>query len=166
MEAVAREVGVAKTVVYEAFPDRRALIAALLDREHNRAMEELLAMIPSPPSGYEPDALVLEAFDRFLSAIESNPERWRLLLISSTGAPAGVRKYIDRAREQLIAVLAPIMDWGMRERGGPLLDPRLAAEISVSAAETLARLYLNDAKLNPPERLHAFAAELLSHVGA
>ena len=166
MEAVAREVGVAKTVVYEAFPDSQALIAGLLEREHNRAMAELLAMIPATSTNSKPDELLLEALGHFLGALEQNPERWRLLLIPSHGAPAAIREYIEIARSQLLAVLVPILEWGMAARGGPHLDPRLSAEIALGASETLARLYLDDPKANPPEKLEAFAAQLLGHVRA
>jgi AcrR family transcriptional regulator len=165
MESVAREVGIAKTVVYEAFPDRRALIAGLLDREHDRAMEELVSMFPASRDDLDPDALLLVALDNFLAALQANPERWRLLLIPSHGTPVAIRGHFERARARLLDVLVPIMEWGIAERGGPRLDPRLAAESALAVGETLARLYLADPQLNPPEMLKDFAARLLRVIG-
>jgi len=140
METVAREVGVAKTVVYEAFADRRALVAALLDREHERAMADLLEMIPTARESLEPDALLLVALERFLAALEANPDRWRFLLVPSHGAPPAVRKYFEQARERLLAVLVPTLEWGIARRGGPDLDPRIAAEFALAGGEARARL--------------------------
>src|ERR1700761_2240094 len=47
MEAIAREMGVAKTVVYEAFGGRGPLLRALLEREERRILATLAAA-PAP----------------------------------------------------------------------------------------------------------------------
>lgn len=164
MESVAREVGVAKTVVYEAFPDRAALITGLLDREHGNAMEELVSMIPSSSADTEPDSLLLEALDSFLGALQANPERWRLLLSPFHGTPIAVQRQFERVRSRLLEVLVPLIEWGIAARGGPHIDATLAAETCIAAAENLARLYLADPREYPPERLREFAAALLASV--
>src|SRR5882757_5498929 len=56
MEAVAEQVGVTKPVVYGHFASRADMLAALLRREHNGALQQLLAMFPPgrPFPGVEP----------------------------------------------------------------------------------------------------------------
>src|ERR1700761_3787964 len=54
MEAIAREVGVAKTVIYEAFPRRAELLRALLEREERRILSALLTDAPGAPPGPPP----------------------------------------------------------------------------------------------------------------
>ncbi|HWI06822.1 MAG TPA: helix-turn-helix domain-containing protein, partial [Solirubrobacteraceae bacterium] len=49
MEAVAREAGLSKPVVYNAFPGRTALLSALLAREEGRALGALAEAMPPRP---------------------------------------------------------------------------------------------------------------------
>src|SRR4051794_13594476 len=82
MEAIARETGVAKTVVYEAFGTRERLLRALLEREEGR----LLASLEVPP-----EAGLAEWVEHGLRAVRENPAEWRLLLAPAEGAPAPLR---------------------------------------------------------------------------
>jgi AcrR family transcriptional regulator len=103
MEAIAREVGVAKTVVYETYGTRERLLRALLEREEM----ELLASLEVPPS-----AGLLEWVDHGLRAVRANPAEWRLLLAPAEGTPALVREYLESGRavvlEHLRGLLAPL----------------------------------------------------------
>src|SRR4051794_1412121 len=82
MEAIARETGVAKTVVYEAYGTRERLLRSLLEREEGR----LLAALEVPP-----EAGLAEWVEHGLRAVRSNPAEWRLLLAPAPGGPAGGR---------------------------------------------------------------------------
>ena len=92
MEAIARETGVAKTVVYEAYGTRERLLRALLEREEAR----LLAALEVPP-----EAGLAEWVEHGLRAVRSNPAEWRLLLAPAEGTPAMVREYLDSGRADL-----------------------------------------------------------------
>jgi len=46
MEAVAEAAGVGKPVLYTAFSTRTELVSALLRREHQRGLEQILAGMP------------------------------------------------------------------------------------------------------------------------
>ena len=51
MEAVAREMDVAKPVVYSAWGDLQSLLVALLDREETRAFTQLAEALPASADG-------------------------------------------------------------------------------------------------------------------
>src|SRR3954467_8861609 len=121
MEAIARETGVAKTVVYEAFGTRERLLRALLEREEGR----LLASLEVPPeaglaggggagprAGVPREAGLAEWVEHGLRAVRENPAEWRLLLAPAEGTPALVREYLESGRavvlEHLRGLLAPL----------------------------------------------------------
>ena len=68
MEAIARAAGVTKPVVYDVFGDLGALLAALLEREEERAFAQLGEAIPARPAT-EPDQLAVDAFIAFMRAV-------------------------------------------------------------------------------------------------
>ena len=67
MEAVSREVELAKPLVYAAYPDVEPLLLALLERERERAITTLTDAMPA------------------------NPDSWRPLLMPAGDAPPQVR---------------------------------------------------------------------------
>jgi AcrR family transcriptional regulator len=123
MEAIAREVGVAKTVVYEAYGTRERLLRALLEREEL----QLLAALEVPP-----EADLLEWIEHGLHAVRANPAEWRLLLAPSEGTPDLVREHLESGRavviEHLRRLLAPFRP----------PDPELAAISLLAVAERAA----------------------------
>src|SRR5947199_6931421 len=56
IERVAREAGITRPIVYEHFSDLSGLLEALLDREGERALEQLASF--APPATAEADALL------------------------------------------------------------------------------------------------------------
>src|SRR5919204_3630953 len=61
IEGVAREAGLAKTVVYDTFGGREELLRALLAREQERALSALAAALPEPPLPDDPEQVLTEA---------------------------------------------------------------------------------------------------------
>src|SRR3954471_3578730 len=78
MEAIARETGVAKTVVYDAYGTRERLPGSLLGGGEGRVRGEL--EVP-------PEAGLAEWVEHGLRAVRSNPAEWRLLLAPAEGTP-------------------------------------------------------------------------------
>ncbi len=144
MEAIAREVGVAKTVVYDAYGTRERLLRALLEREELR----LLASLEVPP-----EAGLLEWVEHGLRAVRSNPDEWRLLLAPAEGTPDMVREHLDSGRavvlEHLRGLLAPLRP----------PDLELTARAVLAAAERAAFDVLNGEIA--PERYVEFVRRLL-----
>jgi AcrR family transcriptional regulator len=103
MEAIARAMGVAKTVVYEAFGSRDKLLRALLEREERH----ILAALEVPAGGD-----LLDWVERGLAAVRENPAEWRLFLAPADGTPALVREHVEAGRavvlRHLEGLLAPL----------------------------------------------------------
>ena len=50
IDRVARESGITRPIVYEHFTDLGGLLSSLLDREGQRALEQLIAVMPGEPT--------------------------------------------------------------------------------------------------------------------
>ena len=163
MEAIAREAGVTKPVVYDAFGDRGSLLQALLEREEQRALGAFAGVLPDVPSSEDPDAVLERGVVTFLEVVRSNPAAWRLILMPVDGTPAEVREHVERGRALILEQLRQLMEWGIRKRGGPRgLDTELAAHGMLAFGEHAARLALTDPDQFPPERVGKFASALLA----
>ena len=167
MESIAREAGVTRPVVYSAFPNLQVLLAALLKREQRRALGQLDAVIPSDPRGRDPDEVLVQGLDDFLRVVLEHQLTWRLIVLPVEGAPALLRRQVERQRALLGKRLAGLVRWGLEERGGPLgLDDELLALLILSSGEEFARLVLTEPERYPPERLTGFAADMLRSLPA
>jgi AcrR family transcriptional regulator len=161
MEAIARAAGVTKPVVYGAFGNLGALLAALLEREEERAMAELASALPTRPAT-DPDQVAVDAFVAFLRAVTANPATWRLILMPAESTPAIVRDRVEAGREQIRQRIEELLVWGVEVRGGPRgLDLELAAQSLVAVGEHLARLALSRPGEVTPERAGEFVRTLL-----
>jgi AcrR family transcriptional regulator len=167
MEAVARAAGVSKPVVYDLFPDRGALLRALLDREEGRALATLATVTPAAPDpGADPDDLLVEGVIGFLRAVAANPTPWRLILTPVEGTPRAAREHVEAGRRAFAAQLEQLVDWGVRARGGPVgVDVELAAQAILALGEQSARLVLDDPERFDPDRVGRFVRGLLRAVG-
>ncbi len=167
MEAVARAAGVSKPVVYDLFPDRGALLRALLEREEARALATLATVTPEPPAaGADPDDLLVDGVVAFLRAVADNPTPWRLILTPVEGTPRAAREHVERGRRAFGAQLEQLVAWGVRERGGPPgVDVELAAQAILALGEQSARLVITEPQRFDPERVGRFVSGLLRAVG-
>ncbi len=163
MEAVARQAGVTKPVVYDAFANRDQVMIALLAAEEERAVAEILAAIPPPSDTLGPAGLgdlLVGGVGRVLSIVSTRPESYRLILLYTDGTPAVVRERIDagrrtvtlRIQEILDAALAPELD----------IDTELLALTVLALGEHAAALLLTDPEHFGPERFEAGLRQALS----
>lgn len=165
MEGIAREADIAKTVVYDTFGTREALLRALFVREQERSLADVAAAMPTPPVTGEPLDLLVAGLTRLLEAVRRNPDRWRLILLPADGTPPSVRAAVDRNRTQLLGQIEPMVAWGLERLGLPDLDPELAAHLVLGTSENAARLTLTQPRRFPPARVAAFAGELVGSLG-
>ena len=160
MEAVAREMDVAKPVVYSAWGDLQSLLVALLDREETRAFTQLAEALPDV-SRAGPGALIEAWTGQLAHTVHAHPDTWRLMLLPADGTPPQVRERVDEGRRVVLAQLRSML--------GPLLpdgvDAELAAHAVLAVAEHLGRLMLADPAAYPPERLVPFATGALRRLG-
>ena len=162
MEAVAREAEIAKTVVYDAFPNQQELLMALLEREQERVLSAIAGALPRLPLSGDPGQILGDAIARGLEAVREYPDTWRLILLPADGTPPGVRDEVHRNREALVRQIEPMVAWGIAQLGLGGLDQELAAYVIMGAAEDAARLTLTHGDQFPPERVAKFSVDLLS----
>jgi AcrR family transcriptional regulator len=162
MEAITREAGVAKPVVYNAYPGRGALLRALLEREEARALGALAAAMPSPPLDADPRAALLAWLRALAEAIAENPTPWRLMLLAADDTPDVVREHVERGRALAIEQISTLVD-ALLDRRPSLasLDRALAAQSLLAMSEQAATLMISSPDEYTPDRLVAFAEDVL-----
>jgi AcrR family transcriptional regulator len=161
MEAIAREAGIAKPVVYNAYPALGDLLRALLEREERRGLEALAGAMPPQPADADPTARLLHWLRSLAHAIAESPGPWRLMLIPPDETPAVVRERVQAGRDLALAQARSVVDTLLAQPASPRLDPELAAQSLLAAAEHAAKLLIKDPVEFPPERLVEFAADVL-----
>jgi AcrR family transcriptional regulator len=163
MEAVAREAGVSRPVVYGAFANLETLLAELLVREQERAEAGLAEIVPAELGDRDPDEVVVASVHRFLETVAAAPSTWRLVLLPVQGTPDLVRRQVEQVRGRILVQVRELVRGGIVARGGPAgLDEELVAHTILALAEEGGRLVLTDPEGFPPERLTAFTTQLLS----
>jgi AcrR family transcriptional regulator len=163
MEGIARAAGIAKTVVYDAFGDQDGLLRALLEREEQRIMADVAAILPGLPIDRDIELVVRDAVGASLRAVRARPNGFRLFLLPPDGTPPALRRAVARRQVEIIRQLEPIVAWGLRQRPALAgLDVELTARALLGLAENAARLSLEQPRRYTPQRLAAFAASLLA----
>ena len=122
IDAVARAAGVSRPVVYNHFSDLGGLLDALVDRESDRALGQLQAVLPAGADPSDPAEQLVAALRGYLEAVQDDPLTWRLVLMPQEGAPAVLRERIAAGRAAVIGLLAQLVqqDFG---RLGPSRTP-------------------------------------------
>jgi AcrR family transcriptional regulator len=163
IEAVARQAGITRPVVYGHFADLPGLLEALIEREAARALSQLDTVVPSDLTDGDPAELLLAALGAYLRAAEANPATWRLVLMPPEGAPAAMREHIARGRAAVVAQLADVVGPGFGS-GAESPDPELTARMLSAVADEAARLLLTDPVRYPAERALAHARWALGQI--
>ena len=101
MEAVAQEAGVGKPVLYTVFSTRAELVAALLERERERGLEQVTATLPGDLLGAEPATAASATIEAFVGVALENPTRWRLILATPASVPDEYRAALRESRAEV-----------------------------------------------------------------
>lgn len=160
IEAVAREAGITRPIVYGHFRDLGGLLEALVDREGERALQQLAGLLLDDLSSGDPLELMLAALRGYLEAVRADPATWRLVLMPPEGAPPILRERIAEGRAQVVVQLAEAVRPGFGP-GQESPDPELTARMLSALSDESARLLLTDAERYPPERILRHAEWLL-----
>jgi AcrR family transcriptional regulator len=154
IDRVAREAGISRPIVYEHFTDLTGLLNALLDREGERALTQLNAVLPTPTAGGDVLDVLLQALEGYLRTVQSDPVTWRLVLMPPEGAPPFLHERITTARAAVVALLAQLIENAFTPRGGQRSpDPELTAHSMSALSDFWARLLLTDSAQFPLDRL-------------
>jgi AcrR family transcriptional regulator len=160
IEAVAREAGITRPIVYSHFRDLRGLLDALVDREGDRALGQLV--LPADLDQGDPRAAMIDAMRVYLRAAQAEPARWRLVLMPPEGAPPSLRQRIAEGRREIIAQLAEHVPVGAGAGASP--DPELTANMLSLLADENVRLHLADPERYSEDRLMAHTAWFLDRM--
>ena len=170
MDGVARATGVTRPVVYGQFAGSTELLAALLERSEQRALDQLAAALPPVPGpddpGPDPDELMVSGVTAYLRTVRADPGTWTVILLPPQGAPPQLREHLASKHRMVLRHLRLLLEWGLRRRGGPAgLDVDLFARSVLTLAEGAARLLLQDPERYPVERFEQFVRVLVGHLG-
>ncbi|TJZ77991.1 TetR/AcrR family transcriptional regulator [Rhodococcus oryzae] len=165
MEAVAAEAGVGKPVLYNVFRTRAELVAALLEREHRRAIEQVMAAMPTDLSTLGPAAAYAGTVSSFVRVVVANPTRWRLILTAPDQAPVEYQEHLRASRAAVLVKAEELARTGIAlEPALAGLDPVLLAHTMLSFAEMLGRLAVSDPVTYSSERLVTYAGALAATI--
>jgi AcrR family transcriptional regulator len=151
IEAVAREAGVSRPIVYTHFNDLPGVLEALVDREGARALAQLAEVLPRDLTSGDPRENLLAGLRGYLAAAQADPVTWRLALMPPEGAPDVLRERVTQGREAVLALLAGAVGAGSGAGFSP--DPELTARMLSAFADEAVRLVLTDPARYPPERI-------------
>ena len=165
IEAVARRAGITRPVVYGHFADLEALLEAMIERESERALRQLAAVLPESLGVGDPRAALITALRGYLEAVRADPVTWRLVLMPPEGAPEVLRAHITQGRDAVIAVLAKAVEPSGDIAGAPSPDPELTARLLSATADEAARLMLIDPDRYSIERLLEHTRWVLEQFG-
>jgi AcrR family transcriptional regulator len=156
IEAVAREAGITRPIVYGHFTDLPGLLEALVEREGARALAQLAALLPTDLAAGDPSDQLLAGLRGYLEAVQADPATWRLVLMPPEGAPEILRERIESGRAAVVAQLAQALRPGLGP-GRESPDPELTARMLSAFSDEAARLVLTEPEDYPPERVLAHA---------
>ncbi len=162
IEAVAREAGITRAVVYQHFEDLNALLEAVIEREMAAARQQVAeTALPDLDHG-DPLELLLESLQTFLRLVEAHPLTWSLVLMPPEGAPEILRKHIADGRTMVLAQLAHAVRPALQPQGQSG-DAEVTARILSAMSDEYARMVLTDPVRFAPERLLSHARWILQH---
>ncbi|MEV5770498.1 TetR/AcrR family transcriptional regulator [Streptomyces antimycoticus] len=131
MDDLARELGMSKKTIYRHFPDRRSLVAAVLDRQFAAVESTLVAAEDSPGQPFE------VRVQRFLIAAGTELARIGAAQLATGRGDAMLRQYVE---QRVDAVIYRRLDELFRDghrRGLLATPPELLSEITRGALERL-----------------------------
>lgn len=162
IEAIAREAGITRPVVYDHFPNLNRLLHAVIEREERISVDQLAQVVPEDPGDHEPGELLIAGVGRFLEAVTTRPATWRIILLPLEGTPSIVRDHVEVNRARVLARLEALVRWSVERSKLPNdLDVELTARMIRDWAEQAGRMILTDPGRYPPERYERYVRNYL-----
>ena len=163
IESIARMAGVTRPVIYDHFSNLGRLLQALIEREEAYALAQLEDVVPSAPLATgEPPVMFAAGVRRFLDAVASRPNTWRIILLPPEGTPAIVREHVETNRARLLARLIEFVGWAVERSGIRVeLDIEICARAILRLSEEAGRMVLTDRERFSPERYERFVRTVM-----
>ena len=159
IEAIAREAGITRPVVYDHFPNLNRLLHAVIEREERISLAQLAEVVPEEPGDHEPGELLAAGVARFLDAVTSRPATWRIILLPLEGTPEIVREHVEVNRARVLARIEALVRWAV-ERS------ELHHDLDVELTARAIRDWSEQAGADGPDRSRALPARALRAVRA
>jgi AcrR family transcriptional regulator len=165
MEAIAREVRLSKPVVYAAYPDLEALVAALIDREERRLLSRMAEVTGAATARPTVRESLLVWLAGMADVVQSDPHPWVVMLVRPDDSPEYLRDHVGAGREALREQLGQVMRVHEQtlERFGTS-DAEMVTHAVLAMAEHFVRLMLSEPERYHPVRLLDFAAALVDRI--
>jgi AcrR family transcriptional regulator len=162
MGALAERLEVTRPVVYACYPGRGAVLSALLLREQQRLLAEVVRALPAEPSIADPKLLLRESLRALLNTAAAQAESWRALFAASGNAAVADSYAASRAQvaEQLLPLLAAALRRG--DARVPERKLRVLADYVIAVGERAIRTVLDDDAGHSPEQLAELTADFLA----
>ena len=162
IEAIAREAGITRPVVYDHFPDLNRLLHAVIEREERISLAQLAEIVPEDPGDDEPGEILAAGVARFLGAVTSRPATWRIILLPLEGTPSIVREHVEVNRARVLARIEALVRWAVEHTDAPPnLDVELTARTIRDWSEQAGRMVLTDPERYPRDRYEQFVTQFL-----
>jgi AcrR family transcriptional regulator len=161
IEAIAREVDVTRPVVYNAFDGLDALLRALLDRQQQRAMAQLLGTIVAPAKAEDLAAYLRRTVTDLVAMVRHDPQTWTLIFLVSADTPAVVRERIEHDRDLVRRRIQSIVELALTTRRATGIDSGIVAHMLIAVGEYFGRMIVTDPSTADPDLLAATITGLL-----
>jgi AcrR family transcriptional regulator len=163
MDMIADAAGVTKPVVYDCFPNKEALFAALLEREQQRLVDHALEALPKLDLE-DFESMLVQGYTAFLTAVNASPDSWRVLSSFEYASEPHIARRVDEGRRLVTGRIIELTSAYLERRESP--DARrlakLFAYLIVGTSEASVRLLLDDPGAWTPREL----AETIARVVA
>ncbi len=167
IDAVARELGVTRPVVYNQFEGLDDLLHALLDRQGQRALGQLLDAIGAEPDLRDFRSYVHGTILRLLVMVAADPVAWAPIFAPAAATPETVRRRIDRDREAIRDRLEQVVAGAVAAGALPSeTDAGIASHALVGVGEHFGRLAVEQPRALDPERVATALTALFLPPGA
>ncbi|WP_310964846.1 TetR/AcrR family transcriptional regulator [Nocardioides terrisoli] len=153
VDAIAREAGVTRPVVYAAYGGLGTLLHTLLDRSQQRALAQLDEVLSTGTDLADPEALLVDVVRGLIAMVQRDPDLWRPILAAPSGTPREVRERVEADRERIRARIAQLVDLGTAVWGGPVVDSEVVSHLLLATAEHFGRILLDEPQRFEPERI-------------
>lgn len=157
IDAIAREAGVTRPVVYGAFDGLGALLTALLDRQQQRAITQLYGALPLTALASTPQELAERAIPALHAMVLADPVTWRAILQSPANVPEVVRERIEADRTRVRGTIQ-MMITAVLPAGA---DAEVLAHAVLAILDHFGRLVLAEPEQYTAQRLTSTARAMI-----
>lgn len=143
MAAISSHLGVSRPVVYDCYPGRGEILAALLDRETDVALARLLAILPPLKTG-SVEQMFVDGFRSLLDDVAARPASWRVIYANDPDPvlSEAITQVRAQIATQVSVVMRPLFErWKIAD-----LDAVLPAltEVFLGICEVAVRMMLDE----------------------